>query len=235
MERFADFQARHALSMEPLCRRILARHADTVRIKKPAVAVANLARIIDTTLTLANRKGFAATSLRDLTEGSGLSMGALYSYFDGKDTLLMMILGQVVGAVEEVLASPPDHIDESPIDRLRRLLTSHIYLTEAMHPWFVFAFMEAKVFSKEGRDLAIASELMTERLIADTLADGAERGYFAAMDAQMTAALIKPMLQDWYVKRGKYRRRDVTPEEYAKSLITFVEFAIGAKPVSRSG
>ncbi len=229
MSSLRDFQARHDLSMEALCARILDRHAATIRVKKPAVAIANLARIVETTLTLANRKGFHSTSLRDLTEQSGLSMGALYAYFDSKDTLLMMILGQVVGVVEEVLGHPPDGLANDPAGRLRWLLRTHLFLTETMHPWFVFAYMEAKSFPKEGRDLAVSSEMMTEGMIADALADGVARGLFAVPDVTMAAALIKPMLQDWYVKRAKHRRRGITPDLYAEQVIAFVEAAVGLR------
>ena len=231
MSSLRDFQARHDLSMEALCARILDRHAATIRVKKPAVAIANLARIVETTLTLANRKGFHSTSLRDLTEQSGLSMGALYAYFDSKDTLLMMILGQVVGVVEEVLGRPPDGLANDPAGRLRWLLRTHLFLTETMHPWFVFAYMEAKSFPKDGKDLAVSSEMMTEAMIADTLADGVARGLFAVPDVTMAAALIKPMLQDWYVKRAKHRRRGITPDLYAEQLIAFVEAAVGLRRV----
>jgi len=229
-----EFQSRFDLSMEALCARILARHAATIRVKKPAVAIANLSRIVETTLTLANRKGFHSMSLRDLAEQSGLSMGALYAYFDSKDTLLMMILGQVVGAVEEVLGHPPENLTDDPAGRLRWLLETHLYLTETMHPWFVFAYMEAKAFSKEGRDLAVSSELMTERLMAEALADGVRRGLFRVPDVAMTAALIKPLLQDWYVKRAKHRRRGITPERYAGSVMAFVEAAIGLRQPAAS-
>ncbi|MBP2228870.1 AcrR family transcriptional regulator [Azospirillum agricola] len=227
MDSLREFQARFDLSMEALCARILDRHAATIRVKKPAVAVANLARIVETTLTLANRKGFHSMSLRELAEQSGLSMGALYAYFDGKDTLLMMILGQVVGAVEEVLGHPPEDLAGDPVGRLRWLLAAHLYLTETMHPWFVFAYMEAKAFSKEGRDLAVANELATERLFAGALEDGVRGGLFAVSDVEMTAGLIKPLLQDWYVKRAKHRKRGVTPERYVEAVIGFVESAIG--------
>ncbi|BAI74387.1 transcriptional regulator (plasmid) [Azospirillum sp. B510] len=228
MNSFQEFQARFDLSMEALCARILERHAAAIRVKKPAVAIANLVRIVETTLTLSNRKGFHSMGLRDLAEQSGLSMGALYAHFNGKDTLLMMILGQVVGAVDEVLCRPPEALAGDPAGRLRWLLSTHIYLTEAMHPWFVFAYMEAKAFSKEGRDLAVANELATEKLIADTLDDGMRAGRFRVANVEMTAALIKPLLQDWYVKRAKYRRRGVTPDYYAGEVIDFVEAAIGA-------
>ncbi len=65
---------RPRVSMEALCARILERHAATIRIKKPAVAIGNLARIGETTLMLANRKGFHSTSLRDLTERDFLAL-----------------------------------------------------------------------------------------------------------------------------------------------------------------
>lgn len=214
------------LSMEGLCARILERHRDTIRIKKPHVAVSNLARIVAATLAIANRKGFHSMSLRDLAEQSGLSMGALYAHFDSKETLLLMILGEVAAAATEALGAPPDRFADDPRGRLRWLLETHVYLTETMQPWFVFAYMEAKAFSRAGRDAAQQSELATEALIADALRDGAARGVFAVADVEMTAALVKPLLQDWYVKRGKYRRRSVTPERYAASVIAFVEAAI---------
>jgi AcrR family transcriptional regulator len=226
MSTLLEFQERFDLSMEALCARMLERHQTTIRIRKPAVAIANLARIVETTLTLANAKGFHSMSLRDLTEHTGLSMGALYAYFDSKDTLLMMILGQVVVAVEDVLTHPPPGLEGDPAARLRWLLETHLYLTETMQPWFVFAYMEAKAFPREGRDLAVASELTTERLLAEALEQGARAGLFRVADAEMTAALIKPLLQDWYVKRAKYRRRGITPERYAQSVIDFVEAAI---------
>ncbi|HEY0832331.1 MAG TPA: TetR/AcrR family transcriptional regulator [Azospirillum sp.] len=231
MGTFRDFQSRVDLSTEALCARILERHRGTIRIKKPHVAVSNLARIVEATLDVANRKGFHSMSLRDLTERSGLSMGALYAYFDGKETLLMMILGQVAAVAEEVLGAPPPELAGDPRGRLRWLLETHVYMTEAMQPWFVFAYMEAKAFPREGRDVARHSELATEAMIAAALDDGVRAGLFAVADVAMTAALVKPLLQDWYVKRPKYRRRGVTPERYAREVTAFVEAAIAAPAV----
>ena len=47
-------------SMEGLCRAILERHRDTIRVQKPHIAVAKLALIVDTILKLSNRQGFHA-------------------------------------------------------------------------------------------------------------------------------------------------------------------------------
>ena len=34
----------------------------------------------------------------------------------------------------------------------------------------------------------------------------------------LLAALIKPLLQEWYVKRAKYRRRGITLETYSAEV-----------------
>lgn len=215
-----------AFSTEALCERILARHRDAVRVQKPHVAVANLARIIEATLKLSNKQGFHATSLRDLAQASGLSMGGLYSYFDNKTTLLSMILGEVSTTVKEVLGAVPDEIATDPLARLRWLIETHIRLTEAMQPWFVFAYMEAKSFPLAERQKAVDSEAATEEMFAAVLRQGVASGAFVVADVDLTASLIKPMLQDWYVKRAKYRKRGTSIEAYIAGVIGIVEAAV---------
>ncbi|PWK76853.1 TetR/AcrR family transcriptional regulator [Aminobacter sp. AP02] len=215
-----------AFSTETLCARILERHRDTVRVQKPHVAVANLARIIEATLKLSNKQGFHATSLRDLAQASGLSMGGLYSYFDNKTTLLSMILGEVTTTVNEVLGAAADEIRKDPPDHLKWLIETHIRLTEAMQPWFVFAYMEAKSFPAHERRMAVDSEAATEEIFAAVLRQGVANGTFAIADIELTASLIKPLLQDWYVKRAKYRKRGTTIEQYIEAVSAFVEAAV---------
>ena len=110
-----------------------------------------------------------------------------------------------------------------PGQRLRWLLRRHIFLTEAMQPWFFFAYMEAKSFDSSAKRMAIASELRTEGLIRDCIEAGQAAGVFRRVDPVMTAAMFKPLLQDWYLKRWKYRRRGVMPDTYADWVVDFAE------------
>ncbi|CAH1693270.1 TetR family transcriptional regulator [Hyphomicrobiales bacterium] len=221
-------------SMNGLCTAILEQHQSTIRTRKPHVAVAKLAQIVDTILKLSNKQGFHATSLREISTVSGVSMGGLYSYFDSKDTLLMMILGQVSSSVTAVLESAPASVAGDPAAHLRWLINAHVALTETMLPWFVFSFMEAKSFPPVGRKMAVRSEEWTERVFSDVLSRGVAAGVFAVDHPELTASLIKPMLQDWYVKRSKWRRRSISALEYSDMVCAFIEAAIGAKPVSRA-
>jgi hypothetical protein len=42
-------------------------------------------------------------------------------------------------------------------------------------------------------------------------------------DPQLTASVIKAMLQDWYLKRSKYAARKISVDEYARFILKFVE------------
>jgi AcrR family transcriptional regulator len=219
----------NAFAMEVLCARILERHRDSIKVQKPRLAVPNLTRIIGATLTLSNKHGFHATTLRQLAEASGLSMGGLYTYFDSKPTLLAMILGEVAETVIGVLAAPPDGVKRDPRKHLHWIIATHVRLSEAMQPWFVFSFMEAKSFPPTERQRAIEMEVMTEKIIADVLKQGVAGGVFAVDEVTLTASLIKPLLQDWYVKRAKYRRRGTSIEAYINAVATFVDTALSGK------
>lgn len=222
----AELKDLNGLSMEDLCAAMLERHRDTIKVQKPHIAVTKLMCIVETILTLSNKQGFHATSLREISAASGVSMGGLYAYFDSKDTLLMMILGQVSQTMTRVLATPSQELRSDPRAHLRWLVARHVRVTEIMLPWFVFAFMEAKSFPPAGRRAAVASEEATEAMFTAVLEEGVRQRQFHIDDPAFAAALIKPLLQDWYVKRAKWRRRGITADIYIARIQTFIERAL---------
>jgi TetR/AcrR family transcriptional regulator, cholesterol catabolism regulator len=219
--RFETFKGLVSLSMEDLCRELFLDNRDSIKIKKEGVAVKNLVKILDAALTLSNEKGFAAMSLRDLSAKAGLSMGALYTYFSSKEELLQMIQRQSSVVVQVLL----DQIEgmEDPRSKLKRVVQSHLFLSEVMQPWFYFAYMETKNLAKQEHKKAIEAELATEKLLIDIMKEGREKGVFKAVNMELTGAVIKAMLQDWYLKRWKYARRNVSVERYAAFVVDLVE------------
>ena len=219
---------RDRFSHESLCRAMLARHPDTIRTRKPSVAVPRLERIVTAVLEISNRKGFQAMGLRELSAASGLSMGALYGYFDSKETLLRMILAEVAAAADETLGAAPEAVRADPQAHLMWLIEAHLRMTEAMLPWFTFAFMEAKTFPQAERRMAVASEERSEAWFAEVVARGIATGAFHPQTPALLPSLIKPLLQDWYVKRAKYRRRNVSLPAYVTAVQTMALAACSA-------
>ena len=222
---YAAFRQKIHISREDICLNIYAQNREKFRIKKEKTVVKNLGKIFTAALKISNEKGFQAMSMRNFSKETGLSIGALYSYFSSKDELLEMIQRQGRLMVKRLL---DDHILalEDPLDRLRKAICIHIYLSEALQPWFYFSYMEAKNMNRAEKEKALASELATDLIFADIIRQGQSSGTFLPRDPQLTAGLIKAILQDWYLKRWKHAKRKISVDQYARFVLECVEAMI---------
>lgn len=218
---YQEFQKSINVSKEQLYREIYLANRDQIQVKKEKTVIRNLSRIFDAALKISNEKGFQAMSMRDFSKETALSMGALYSYFASKDELLDMILRQGRQLVVRILNAHIQPIGD-PVTKLEAAIRIHIYLSEALQPWFYFSFMEAKNMSPAEKENTVAGELYTDQIFADILSEGQAAGHFAARDPQQSASGIKALLQDWYVKRWKHARRRTDVDAYADFIVDFV-------------
>ncbi|MGA6925054.1 MAG: TetR/AcrR family transcriptional regulator [Desulfosarcina sp.] len=223
-----EFEKLVAISTEDICRQIFHSRSSSIKVKKESVAVGNLVKIFKATLKLANRKGFHAMSLRDLCAESGMSMGGLYAYFKNKTELLTLIQEQGRAIVSRVMEDRLTGIDD-PAVALETAIRGHLYLSEVLQPWFFFSYMETRFFDAREGQRAIAGELRTEAIFSGILEKGIAGGVFVMSDALLVAAATKALLQDWYLKRWKYRRRKISVEAYADFVVGMVGTPIGCR------
>lgn len=161
-------------------------------------------------------------SMRDLSLETGLSMGALYAYFASKDELLEMVQQQgrtITGKIlHEKLAN-----EKNPYSKLRSFVKTYLYLCETMHSWFYFSYMEVRNLNKTEREKALNSELDLEKTLSSILEQGEKEGIFRSCDHQLASGIINAMIQDWYLKRWKHTKMNISVDEYAEFLLEFIE------------
>jgi AcrR family transcriptional regulator len=214
---FDQFQTMTPLNGETIWSYLVDRHAARIGVKRRKPALENMEKIFGATFRLANEVGFRAMSLRDLCRETGLSMGGLYGYIEGKDQLAEMI-EDVVRQTTFELPRMFAHI-EPPLERLESLVRGTIYLSEILQPWFYFVYMDSRVLNFEQRNMAKSSELSIQTLIASIIG---ELRPTPAGEATMLAAHIVALFQDWYLKRWKYRAAKVSVDEFADSVLLFM-------------
>ena len=222
---YHQFKKTVNITHKTICQEILQKNQNKIRIKKEQTILKNLEKIFAATLKISNKKGFQAMSMRDLSRETGLSSGALYSYFSGKDELLEMMQHQRRTMVKRILDEQVA-ADGEPLLRLEAVVKTHLFLSELMQPWFYFSFMEAKNLPPSQREMAVSSSRYIHELIADILNSGRAAGQFSVQDPGLGAGLIKAMLQDWYLKRSEYRRQGVDVDRYATFLLDFLRAAL---------
>lgn len=219
---FETFKNDLRLSKEEICKELYRQNTDMIRIKKETTATRNLARIIDSTLQLANSKGFHAMTLRDLCADSGLSMGGLYAYIRNKDDLIHLIQSHGFILTRRTLVRYTADISD-PLEKLWQAIRAHVFLSELMRPWFYFSYMEAKSLPEKEKKDAIAIEREIETIFCSIIEEAMDTGAARTHNnPRLLASLIKAMMQDWYLKRRKYHNQNVSVETYADQIRALV-------------
>ena len=215
---FAEFKRVSPIDASNVWQVLIERNAERVPVKRPEVARDNLRRIVESTFRLANKAGFGAMTLRDLSRETGLSMGGLYGYITSKDDLASMIedmIRHVAGAIPQWLAAHGD----GPADRLDALIRGHVYECELLQPWFYFVFMESRTLSAAQRTVAKGAELDMHAALTRLVGEAGEAD---PARAQLVAANAQTLIQDWHVKRWKYKQMKVTVDQFADTVSSLV-------------
>jgi AcrR family transcriptional regulator len=100
------------------------------RIRRPGRAAVRR-RLLDAALEVFAERGFAGATLDQIAEAAGLTKGAIYSNFAGKDDLFFaMMHDQVLSQVEALravlAASSPGADDRQALRDIGRLLTDDV-------------------------------------------------------------------------------------------------------------
>ncbi len=219
---YSEFKKLYGARGKDIARKVYLANQDAMRIKKEKTAVVNLEKILTAVFSITYKKGFQAMSMRDLSLKTGMSLGALYAYFPGKEELLAIIQDQGRVMVKETLdrfAQEHDH----PLEKLRSAVRAHIFLSELFRPWFYFTFMEARNLKPAGFEAVKAMEEHTQKILSDILELGEEKGVFKPGNHDLTACMIKALQQEWYLKRWKYTKQKITVDQFADHVLEMVE------------
>ncbi|MBW1996439.1 MAG: TetR family transcriptional regulator [Deltaproteobacteria bacterium] len=87
------------------------------------------AKIIEVAAELFGEKGYAATSIRDISQALKVSIATLYYYFKNKEDLLFTIIESIGNDLLVELKEARDRYEDQ-MEALREMLSCHIALTE---------------------------------------------------------------------------------------------------------
>ena len=219
---FSEFQDLMNVSRQDICREVFDQNRQTIRVKKEETVIKNLDKIFIATLKISNKKGFHTMSMRDLSLETGLSLGALYAYFASKEELLEMLQQQGRTITGRILKKSIKN-ETNPTAMLRSFVKTYLYLCEVMHTWFYFSYMEARNLNKSEREKAINSDLLIEEMLAEILQKGQSEGIFKPFNHRLAAGVINAMIQDWYLKRWKHTKINISIDQYADFILEFIE------------
>jgi AcrR family transcriptional regulator len=164
---------------------------------------------------LFRKKGYAATSMRDLAQAVGMEAASIYSHIKNKEALLSSICFRLADAFMdakkemELQTMPAPQLLQKAIEAHVRVITNNLDASAVfLHEW--------RHLSPEPLAEFIALRKAYENYLIRIIQQGKEEGKFQFEDEKIAVLSLLSGLNwiyDWYKPEGK-----LTPEQVAQNL-----------------
>lgn len=190
-------------------------------LRKSAKSVERWQQILDVATQLFRQKGFAATSMQDVSDAVGVLKGSLYYYVRSKEALLFAILRDLHENGEQIIANL-DFDGDQPLQELERFL-SQIVVYSGQNADRLAIFLRDFAFVPEDQKGEIISERdmythATERLIERVIALGHVSPKLNARIAANALLRGASSTHEWYRPDGALPLQDVA-DQIARVLV----------------
>jgi AcrR family transcriptional regulator len=170
-------------------------------------------------LDLFYKRGFQATTLRDIAAKVGIQVGSLYNHIASKGELLFEIMENIMlDLLEEQrqFADTPD-----VVERMRLLVYHHVkFHGERAEEVFV-GNSELRSLNRAQRARIVGLRHDYEQMFQNELDDGIRQGKFLPVDVQVTSFGILAMttwVSSWYSSRGRLSLEEIA-EIYTSQVL----------------
>jgi TetR/AcrR family transcriptional regulator, cholesterol catabolism regulator len=163
--------------------------------------------VIDAAAELFAENGYAATSIADLTEATGLAAGGIYHYIGSKEALLLEICDELLEPLLQQAREIAAGDELSPKGQLRALLRAWLAHIESHRDHMLVFSQERQVIEREPQWRAVRRARKDfEQILDGILQRGEESGAMVFEDRALTLLALLGMVNytpQWLHPRGR--------------------------------
>ena len=153
------------------------------------------------------QKGFHNTSVRELAEYSGLTIGNLYDYINTKDDILFFVFNEIYERWASVLLKDSTILAISnPKRQLISAIDSMWEVVEDMEKLLVLAYRETNWLKRDELKKVLAQESRLVSYFDQIILRGMELGEFRKVDSVLTANTIVFLLAFLPLRGWNFRK-----------------------------
>ncbi|WP_019548488.1 TetR/AcrR family transcriptional regulator [Streptomyces sulphureus] len=178
------------------------------------------------------RNGFHATSMQDVLAEVGLSAGAVYRYFRGKDEIVAVIVGEVLESVRQSYVAvadadpppPPDTVVASVFQRMRETIGEVWDESPGLPQLLIQVWSESLRNQKFADTLNEGYQRMCEEWVLLVRRYQAHGWVCPEADAENVARVFVAMMQGYFVQVALISRWD--PDDFVAGLSSLVSMSL---------
>ncbi|HUS14426.1 MAG TPA: TetR/AcrR family transcriptional regulator [Chloroflexia bacterium] len=161
-------------------------------------------QIYQTAGAMFSRRGYHATTMRDIARELNIQGGSLYAHIDSKEDMLWQIVERAAAQFHDAV-SPLETLPLPAGIRLRRMLVAHVGVVARNLDNATVFFDQWRFLSADRRARIAAQRDAYEALFRRVIQDGVDSGEFPGADARMGALLVLSAgnwLHQWFRPAG---------------------------------
>lgn len=172
------------------------------RVKDKQLIEVRRMEIVKAAVELFVRKGFHRTTVREIAQKFGMSIGTLYEYIRTKEDILYLVIDYIHSSVSERVR-PSLKINGTARERLENAIRSYYAIIDEMQDYVIFLYQETKSLSYNARKYIFKSEEEMTSIFEEIILQGIEDETFSISkkDVKFLANEIMVTGQMWAFRR----------------------------------
>ncbi len=181
-------------------------------------------KIIDAASVLYARKGFADTSLQEISEKAGVTRSVTRRYVKTKSEIMRMIMEDILTSFQENLVKIIQDIDD-PEEKLTAALQIYLTVVDQQREKALLIYQKSSSLDKTSKSRVMQLEVDVSNIFAKIISEGIEQGVFKKVDVDLMAFNIMMLAHMWVLKRWHFKNR-LSLDKYFKLQLEVIMDAL---------
>jgi len=181
-------------------------------------------KIIDAASILYARKGFADTSLQEVSEKAGVSRTVTRYHVKAKSEIMRMIMEDILTSFQENLIKIIKGIDD-PKEKLTDALYIYLKIVDQEKEKALLIYQKSSSLDRASKSRVMQLEVDVSSIFAQIINEGIEQGVFKNVDVDLMAYDIMMLAHMWALKRWHFKNR-LSLDTYFKLQLEIITDAL---------
>jgi len=181
-------------------------------------------KIIDAASVLYARKGFADTSLQEISEKAGVTRTVTRYHVKTKSEIMRMIMEDILTFFQESLTKIIKDIDD-PKEKLTAALYIYLTVVDQQREKALLIYQKSSSLDRASKSRIMQLEVDVSSIFAQIINEGIEQGVFKSVDVDLMAYNIMMLAHMWALKRWHFKNR-LSLDTYFKLQLEIITDAL---------
>jgi AcrR family transcriptional regulator len=181
-------------------------------------------KIIDAASVLYARKGFAGTSLQEVSEKAGVSRTVTRYHVKTKSEIMRMIMEDILTSFQKNLVKIIKDIDD-PKEKLTAALYIYLKVVDQQKEKALLIYQKSSSLDRTSKSRVMQLELDVSGIFEQIINEGIEQGVFKNVDVDLMAYNIMMLAHMWVLKRWHFKNR-LSLDAYFKLQLEIITDAL---------